>query len=125
MSYYGITLPPQSILMPIPLHPRKERVRGFNQALLLAQDIRAHTSIPLDAHTLIRIASTPPQTTLSAQSRRENVEHIFSLRDQDKVRGKTIILVDDVKTTGATLEQAARVLKQAGAKEIWAITFAH
>ena len=82
-------------------------------------------SVPLDTHTLVRIASTAPQTTLSAKSRRENVEHIFSLRGQDKVQGKTIILVDDVKTTGATLEQAARVLKQAGAKEIWAITFAH
>ena len=82
-------------------------------------------SVPLDTRTLVRIASTAPQTTLSAKSRRENVEHIFSLRDQDKVRGRTIVLVDDVKTTGATLEQAARVLKKAGAKEIWAITFAH
>ena len=82
-------------------------------------------SVPIDTHTLIRITSTTPQTTLSARNRRENVEHIFSLRDQNNVRDKTIILVDDVKTTGATLEQAAHILKKAGAKEIWAITFAH
>ena len=146
MSYYQISLPEQAFIIPIPLHPRKERVRGFNQALLLAQEISRSTSLTIDTHTLIRTASTTPQTKLTASNRRSNVENIFALRDPHAVtyprafvrnarasrscdtsamRGKTIIIVDDVKTTGATLEQAARVLKNAGAKEIWAITFAH
>lgn len=111
--------------MPIPLHPRRQRVRGFNQASLLAKSIAERLSIPVDAHSITRIAATAPQVSLTAQHRRANVENIFSLRDQKVIRGNTIILVDDVKTTGATLEQAARILKKAGAKEIWAITFAH
>ena len=125
LRYYQISLPQQAIIMPIPLHPRKQRVRGFNQALLLAQDISRDLSMTLDAHALVRTISTAPQTTLTVENRHKNVEHIFSLRNGTSVKAKTIILIDDVKTTGATLEQAARVLKQAGAKEIWAITFAH
>ena len=135
ISYYRISLPEQALLIPIPLHPRKERVRGFNQALLLAQEISRGTSLTIAAHSLIRSASTTAQTKLTASNRRTNVENIFSLHDPQAVsyrscdtsaiRGKTIVIIDDVKTTGATLEQAARVLKKAGAKEIWAITFAH
>ena len=127
MHYYKTSLPKNAIIMPIPLHSRKKRMRGFNQALLLAQDIASHMPLPMAINTqsLIRIAPSTPQTKLTAIHRRANVENIFSLRDPNYVHGKTIILVDDVKTTGATLEQAARVLKKSGAKEIWAITFAH
>ena len=125
ISYYRISLPEQAVFIPIPLHPRKERVRGFNQALLLAQEISRGTSLTIAAHSLIRSASTTAQTKLTASNRRTNVENIFSLRNPHMIRGKTIVIIDDVKTTGATLEQAARILKKAGAKEIWAITFAH
>lgn len=125
LCYYKIPLSKQMIIMPIPLHPRKERVRGFNQATLIAHELAKHVSLAIDTQTLIRIVYNIPQTTLHAQERRANVENIFSLSNPDRVCGKKIILVDDVKTTGATLEQAARVLKQAGAKEVWAITFAH
>lgn len=125
LSYYNIPLSEQMLIMPIPLHPRKERVRGFNQATLIARDLAKHLSLAIDTQTLIRTAYNIPQTTLHAQQRRVNVQNIFSLHGNNNLRGKTILLLDDVKTTGATLEQAARVLKQAGAKEVWAITFAH
>ena len=111
--------------MPIPLHPRKERVRGFNQADLLAHDLAKHLSLTIDTHTLVRTAYNTPQTRLHAQERRANVENIFSIRNREKVYKKIVVLLDDVKTTGSTLEQAAHILKQAGAKEIWTITFAH
>lgn len=125
LCYYNISLSEQMLIMPIPLHPRKERVRGFNQAGLLAHGLAKHFSLVIDTQTLVRSSYNTPQTTLHAQQRRANVENIFSLSNPDHVRGKKIILMDDVKTTGATLEQAARVLKKAGAKEVWAITFAH
>ena len=125
LQYYRIPLSEHTIIIPIPLHPRKERVRGFNQAELIARHIASRTSLPIDTHTLMRSTATDPQTSLRAQERRINVENIFSYANADHIRTKTIIIFDDVKTTGATLEQAARILKQAGAKEIWAITFAH
>ena len=125
LNYYNITLSEQMIIIPIPLHPRKERIRGFNQAALIAYDLNRHLSLTIDTQTLIRTAYNIPQTTLHAQERHANVQNIFSLRGNNNLRGKTILLLDDVKTTGATLEQAARVLKKTGAKEIWAITFAH
>lgn len=125
LRYYRIPLSEHAIIVPIPLHPRKERVRGFNQAELIARHIANRMSLPMDTQALIRSTATAPQTYLRAQERRVNVENIFSPGNTEHIRGKTIIVLDDVKTTGATLEQAARILKHAGAKEIWAITFAH
>lgn len=125
LQYYHTPFPPHVLIVPIPLHPRKERVRGFNQAMLLASELSKKLSLPVDGQALIRITPTSPQTMLAARSRRENVHNVFSVRDTAKLRGKNIILVDDVKTTGATLKQAARILKKAGTKEIWAITVAH
>jgi len=125
LNYYKIPLSKQTIIMPIPLHPRKERVRGFNQADLLAHDLAKHLSLTIDTQTLVRTAYNTPQTRLHAQERRANVENIFSIRNREKVYKKIVVLLDDVKTTGSTLEQAAHILKQAGAKEIWTITFAH
>lgn len=125
LRYYHTPFPPHPLIMPIPLHPRKERVRGFNQAMLLANELSKRLSLPIDGHTLIRVTSTPPQAMLTAKSRHQNVQNVFSVRNAHVVRGKNIILVDDVKTTGATLTQAAYILKKAGAKQIWAITVAH
>lgn len=125
ISSYGVTFPEASLIMPIPLHPRKERVRGFNQAMLLADEFSKRSSLPMDRQTLIRATPTQPQIMLTARSRRENVQNVFSVRNATLLRRKTIILIDDVKTTGATLTQAAHALKKAGAKQIWAITVAH
>lgn len=125
LQYYHIPLAEDSIIIPIPLHPRKQRVRGFNQAGLLAQDMCLSLSHSMEMNNLIRVVSRPPQATLDAKHRRMNTGDIFVLLTPQHVRGKHIILIDDVKTTGATLEQAALTLKKAGAKQIWAITVAH
>jgi len=125
MEHYRIKIPAEALIIPIPLHPRKERVRGFNQAELIARIISNHFSLTLNTNILIRHTANSPQALLSATLRHKNVHNIFSTQKDVHLRGKTIILVDDIKTTGATLEQASRALKKAGAKNIWAITVAH
>ncbi|MDP3779467.1 MAG: ComF family protein [bacterium] len=124
IRYYRIELPTQAIIMPVPLHPRKERVRGSNQAELIARNLSQQLNRELDTQTIIRSIATPPQSALNAALRHKNVQNIFSTQNSSHLHGKIIILVDDVKTTGSTLEQAARALKKAGAKQIWAITVA-
>ncbi|MDP3769832.1 MAG: ComF family protein [Candidatus Sungbacteria bacterium] len=124
-TYYRVISPSRAVIVAIPLHPRKERVRGFNQALLIASEVSKRLQIPLEPHCLIRTTWHDPQSALSATLRRENVKNVFEVRNPNRIRGKTILLFDDIKTTGATLEEAARALKKAGARAIWAITLAH
>lgn len=113
------------ILIPIPLHTRKKRERGFNQSELIAREISTASSIPLVTHALVRTRYTPPQVkTRSEEERRQNILGAFSATNASHVRGKTVILIDDVLTTGSTANDAARALKEAGAKEVWALVVA-
>ncbi len=110
-------------VVPVPLHWRKEHSRGFNQARELAR----HIGLPV-VNALVRVRHTRPQVELPADRRRENVAGVFRmrrgwLRGPDIRRGK-VLLIDDVSTTGATLESCARVLKQAGASEVFALVTA-
>ncbi len=108
------------ILVPIPLFRQKLAKRGFNQADLIAQELATVFNWPLKK-SLKKVKDTPSQTNLSREQRKLNVQNVF------KVQGKivpNIILIDDILTTGATLEQAAKALYQAGAKKIWAIVLA-
>lgn len=107
------------VAVPVPLHSRRLRARGFNQAA----DLAKHIGVPvLDA--LRRHRSTPSQTDLPAAKRHANVRDAFEMRRGGCVSGLWIVLVDDVRTTGATLEACARVLRQAGAREVTALTAA-
>ena len=108
------------ILMPVPLHPKKLWTRRYNQAGILAQRIAELTDLPLDLSTLRRVKQTASQVGLNSQERRENVASAFAIRQgaRKKVSGKRVLLIDDVITTGATLEGCAVVLKQAGAKGV-------
>jgi ComF family protein len=112
------------VLVPVPLHPRRRRERGFNQAELLARALvrRAGPSCAPDA--LVRRKETAPQSGLSAAARRRNVAGAFAVRRRAAVAGRIVVLVDDVLTTGATALACTRVLVAAGAKEVRLITVA-
>lgn len=125
LNYFLVCLPPEAIIIPIPLYPSRERVRGFNQSRLIAQALCTTLGVAHRPDILRKIKKTAPQMELSAEKRRTNIIGTFAVADAAVVKDKTITLFDDVKTTGATLQEAARVLKDAGAKKIWAITVAH
>ena len=111
------------VMVPVPLHPTRQRERGFNQASLLAELLSAHTSIP-SKPLLKRIRYTTTQTALDRSERMENLHNAFRLRKNADVRGLRVLLIDDVLTTGSTLSECARVLKRAGAISIHAATAA-
>jgi ComF family protein len=106
-------------VVPVPLHRRRLRTRGFNQAAELA----GHLELPL-CHALRRVRATPSQTDLPAAERHANVRRAFALARRMNITGQCLVLVDDVSTTGATLEACARVLREAGAREVRAVTAA-
>jgi ComF family protein len=106
-------------VVPVPLHRSRQRARGFNQACELA----GHLGLPV-CHALRRVRATPSQTDLPAGRRHANVRNAFALARRIDVSGRCLVLVDDVSTTGATLEACARVLREAGAREVRALTAA-
>ena len=108
-----------NVAVPVPLHRSRQRARGFNQAAEIAR----HLSIPA-IQALTRRRATTSQTDLPAEARHANVRNAFSLRAGAAVKGRVIVLVDDVSTTGATLEACAEVLLDAGAREVRALTAA-
>ena len=114
-----------ALVMPIPLSKKRFRERGFNQAELLARALAGHLGLKIDLEAFIRHRHTRPQTEMkSAEERSTNLHGCFSVTDPALVRGRTIVLVDDVTTTGATLLEAARTLRAAGSGTIYAITAA-
>lgn len=116
---------PNATLIPIPIHWRRRHWRGFNQTELLAESLKLEiSSISLNTKSLTKIRATKQQAVLTKADRRLNQINVFRWDDKDEVP-KTILLLDDVMTTGSTLESAARVLKRAGAKTVIGIIFAY
>ena len=112
-------------IVPVPLHPLSERERGYNQSLLLAQEfVKGVDGLQLLPDVLQRVRATQTQTRLSREARLENMEDAFIVRDPQAVHGKNILLIDDVCTTGATLNACAKALKKSGAKNIFGLTLA-
>ena len=113
-----------NLIVPVPLHLKKKRARGYNQSELLAKEFSRRVKLEMDTVSLIRTRDTVSQTTLGRQGRLENMVGAFTCIRPDAIKGKTILLIDDVATTGATLEGCAVALRQAGAKRVLAYTFA-
>ncbi|MFZ2052668.1 MAG: ComF family protein [Candidatus Aminicenantales bacterium] len=112
-------------IIPVPLHPAKERSRGFNQARLLARRLSQLTNVPLVNRCLVKVRPTPAQTSLKACDRETNLRGTFRVRKPAGLAGKVVLLVDDVCTTGSTLRECSKALRQAGVKEVRAVTIAH
>lgn len=120
-------LPPRDrfdVVVPVPLHPDRLRAREFNQSLLLADRIARHLRLPFSSGTLVRLASSAPQTTLSRKERLKNLRGAFAVRDPGRIAGKRVLLIDDVFTTGATMNECANTLTRDGAAEVFALTLA-
>lgn len=129
---YGLTLKASGftkdidLIIPVPLHPTKERIRGFNQSETISMGIAAATLLPVDVKTLARIMASPTQTKRSRYERWTNVEGIFKVTDSQTIIGKHVLLVDDVITTGSTIESCTNeLLKIEGVKvSVVALAFA-
>ena len=121
----------QPLILPVPLHSSRQLERGFDQAELLARGlVRAlrreseWQSLRVETRCLRRTRATLPQSGLSLVARRENVRGVFAVTDPKRVEDRTVVLVDDVMTTGATLSACAASLKAAGARRVFALTVA-
>ncbi|MFB3887356.1 MAG: ComF family protein [Thermodesulfobacteriota bacterium] len=113
------------LLIPVPLHKDRLRERGFNQALLLVKALSRRTRIPYRKRVLQKVRPTLPQVSLSRVEREKEVRGSFEVAGGEDLEGKTILLVDDVYTTGATVNECSKVLRDAGAKRVDVFTLAH
>jgi len=122
---YLITNPvPGEILVPVPMHLKRLRERGYNQSGLLARELGKLTDLTVVDDCLIRQRHTPPQArTSTVDERRSNIADAFVCRDQ-RLRDKQVLLIDDVATSGATLDACAAVLKASGAASVWGLVMA-
>lgn len=107
------------VLIPVPVHKRRMQFRGFNQAACLAEGIGAALQISVDEHYLIRTENTKPQKGLDSRERFQNLQRGFAVRGEDGIRYESVLLIDDIYTTGATLEACGKALKEAGTKRIY------
>ena len=113
------------LIIPVPLCSRRLNERGYNQSLLLANAFGKIKKIKVDADAFIRIKETPPQTNLDFMERQSNLVNAFKVFNKKLVKGKSILLIDDVFTTGATATECAKMLKKAGASCVYVLTVAH
>lgn len=127
MRFYSVPLPKHFVIVPVPLHRSRHVIRGFNQAELIAQSVAKTFDAPLinDASVLIRRKKTKQQVSFkNPELRLQNIADAFYVLDATPVFRKNVLLIDDVATTGATLNEAAKALRRAGATSVWACTFA-
>jgi len=123
-DYFATNPVPAEVLIPVPLHPKRLRERGYNQSYLLARELGKLINLPIVDDCLIRQRHAPPQArTTTVEERRNNIAGAFACRDQ-RLRDKPVLLVDDVSTSGATLDACAAALKAAGAALVWGLVMA-
>lgn len=112
------------VVIPVPLHPKRLAERGYNQAALLARPIASSLEIPFAPRALRRRHDTPRQVVLDREARQSNVRTAFATRERVRVAGSRVLLVDDVRTTGATLDACTSILRSAGARHVFALVLA-
>ena len=125
-AYDTLSLGTYSLVIPVPLHPKRLRERGFNQSLILAREVARQHAIPLDFLTLRRRVHTEAQVRLAGKERTMNVRGAFAVavKDRDTVNRRRILLIDDVYTTGSTVMECSKVLMRSGAREVAVLTLA-
>jgi ComF family protein len=123
-AYNPFVAQPYEVITPVPLHLGRLRWRGFNQSLLLAQAIGQKEKIAVDPFLLERTRSTAPQTQLSEKERKNNVRGAFTVSNPERLQGTCVLLIDDVYTSGATVNECARVLRRSGATAVDVFTLA-
>jgi len=123
-NYAGIDPEGFDIVIPVPLHVRRLRERGFNQSLLLARTVATACGIPVDFLSLRRVRDTPPQTLMGRKERQANIRGAFAVVRRDRLRDRQVLLIDDVYTTGSTLAECARALLDGGAARVGVLTLA-
>ncbi|MBN2688741.1 MAG: ComF family protein [Deltaproteobacteria bacterium] len=123
-TYGGLSLEDFSLILPVPLHPKRLRERGFNQSGILAREIARKQSLSVDYESLERTIDTEPQTALRKTERSRNIRGAFNVRNRHTIKGKKILLIDDVFTTGSTVRECARVLLANGAEDVAVLTLA-
>ena len=117
-------LPTDSILVPVPLHRRRTWTRGFNQAALVANELSKRLGLRAESRLLRRVRPTPPLKGMSLSQRKRTVQGAFRVAPDADLRGRTIVLVDDVLTTGSTSEACAKALQRAGAERVELVSWA-
>jgi ComF family protein len=123
LAHFGAAIP-CDFIVPVPLHRKRLRERGFNQSQLIGRVLAKKWKIPQSLNNLRRIRWTDPQTGLSAPERIRNIRGAFVVATPEKVKDKSLLLVDDVYTTGSTITECAKTLRRAGAREIRVVTVA-
>lgn len=111
-------------VVPVPMHSIRRRLRGYNQSERLAQVVARELALRMDAGLLTRLHATHPQVGLSGTMRQTNVQGAFAVPQRESVAGQTLLVIDDVTTTGSTLHECAAALKAAGAKAVYVLTLA-
>lgn len=112
------------IIIPVPMHKLKKLERGYNQTEILSENLAENLNIFYDKNILIKVVNNKKQSSLSKNERYKNIKDVFKIEKTDKIKNKRIILVDDICTTSATLEECSKVLKEAGAIEVVALVIA-
>ena len=113
------------LIMYVPMHPKRQKKRGYNQAEQIANVVSKNLSLPISNKNLTKINYITNQTKLTAKQRRENIKNSFAIQNKDEIKDKNILLIDDVFTTGATTNEISKLLKQNGSKSITVLTVAH
>lgn len=122
---FHMELPGADMVLPVPLYKKRLRERGFNQSALLGKYLSKRLGVPLNLSSLVRNRDTRPQVGLSAKERKKNIRNAFEVKEEKIIKGRRLILIDDVFTTGATAKECSKVLHKAGAQEVFVITLSH